>query len=180
MNKIFQFIVTNYPYLLGGIGGASLTIIYNRWINRIKVMHCYYIDEDTITKIPVVTENGEQHKNIYTKEFKLKNTTGKDIDSFKIVFEFDADAKIIKQDTFHKAGKNELKGKNKKPNECVYTIKKLNRDDEISFYFDIANVTNDFYNVTEIDCVGFKISVKDKRKAQIKGKAQVVTKDKIK
>jgi len=180
MEKILEFISKNYPYLLGGIGGAILTIIYNRWTNSIKIMHCYFVDEDTITKIPVITEAGEQHNNIYTKEFRLKNTTGKDIPSFKIIFEFDAVAKIIKQDTFYKAGKNELKPKNKKPNECSYSIKHFNREDEIKFFFDIANVSNDFYNVTEADCLGFKIVVKDKRKPQIKGKSQIVTKDKIK
>ena len=179
MESILKFISTNYPYLLGGIGGAFLTIMYNRWTGRIKEMHCCYVDDDTITKIPVLSETGEQHNNIYTKEFTLKNTTGKDIPSFRIIFEFDADAKIIKQDSFCKTGKNDIKPKNKKLSECSYLIKNFNRNDEFRFYFDIANVTNDHYNITEADCLGFKIVVKDKRKATIKSKSKVVTKDKI-
>ena len=179
MEQILEFIGKNYPYLLGGIGGATLTIFYNRWTNRIKEMHCCYVDDDTITKIPILSESGELHNNIYTKEFRLKNTTGKDISSFRIIFEFDADAKIIKQDTFCKAGKNEIKPKNKKVNESSFIIKIFNRNDEFNFYFDIANVTNDHYNVTEADCLGFKIVVKDERKPTIKSKSKIVTKDKI-
>lgn len=179
MEQIVQFLAKNYPYLLGGIGGATLTIFYNKWSNRIQIMKCCYVDDDIITKIPVLSETGEQHKNIYTKEFRLKNTTGKDIVSFRIIFEFDADAKIIKQSSFCKTGKDDIKPKNKKPNECSFIIKNFNRNDEFRFYFDIANVTNDHYNVTEADCLGFKIIVKDKRKPTIKNKSKVVTKDKI-
>ncbi len=179
IDHLLKFISTNYPYLLGGIGGAFLTILYNRWGNRIKKMDCCYVDDDTITKIPILTDTGEQHNNIYTKEFHLKNTTGKDIASFKIIFEFDADAKIIKQDTFCKTGKNAIKAKNKKPSESSYIIKNFNRNEEFRFYFDIANVSNDHYNVTEADCLGFKIVVKDKRKPTIKNKSKVVTKDMI-
>lgn len=179
MKQLLEFIEKNYPYLLGGIGGSTLTIFYNRWTNRIKEMHCCYVDDDTITKIPILTESGEQHNNIYTKEFRLTNTTGKDIASFRIIFEFDADAKIIKQDSFCKTGKNDIKPKNKKLNESSFIIKNFNRKDEFRFYFDIANVTNDHYNVTEADCLGFKIVVKDERKPSIKNKSKVVTKDKI-
>jgi hypothetical protein len=179
MEQILQFIAKNYPYLLGGIGGATLTIFYNKWTNRIQEMNCCYVDDDVITKIPVLSESGEQHNNIYTKEFRLKNTTGKDIASFRIIFEFDADAKIIKQSSFCKTGKDDIKPKNKKPNECSYIIKNFNRNDEFRFYFDIANVTNDHYNVTEADCLGFKIVVKDQRKPTIKNKSKVVTKDRI-
>lgn len=179
MEQVLQFIAKNYPYLLGGIGGATLTIFYSKWSNRIQEMKCCYVDDDVITKIPVLSETGEQHNNIYTKEFRLKNTTGKDIASFRIIFEFDADAKIIKQSSFCKAGKDDIKPKNKKPNECSFIIKNFNRKDEFRFYFDIANVTNDHYNVTEADCLGFKIVVKDKRKPTIKNKSKVVTKDRI-
>jgi hypothetical protein len=179
VNQIQQFIGENYSYLLGGIGGSSLTIIYNKWSNRIQKMKCCYVDDDVITSIPIIFESGEEHNNIYTKEFLLKNTTDKDIASFRIIFEFDADAKIIKQNSFCKTGKNDIKPKNKKPNECSYIVKNFNRDDEFRFYFDIANVTNDHFNVTEADCLGFKIVVKDKRKPTIKNKSKVVTKDRI-
>jgi len=179
MEQILQFIAKNYPYLLGGIGGATLTIFFNKWTNRIQEMNCCYVDDDVITKIPVLSESGEQHNNIYTKEFRLKNTTGKDIPSFRIIFEFDGDAKIIKQSSFCKTGKDDIKPKNKKLNESSFIIKNFNRNDEFRFYFDIANVTNDHYNITEADCLGFKIVVKDERKPTIKNKSKVVTKDRI-
>lgn len=179
MDQIFQFVSKIYPYFLGGIGGASLTLLSNKWTKRIKKMKCYYVDDDVIAKIPVLDESGEKHNNIYTKEFRLKNTTGMDIPSFRIIFEFEADAKIIKQNTFWKAGKNDIKPKNKKPNESSYTIKNFNRGDEYRFYFDIANITNGDYNITEADCLGFKIVVKDERKPVIKNKSKVVTKDRI-
>lgn len=168
-----------FPYLLGGIGGATLTIFYSKWSNRIQKMICCYVDDDVITKIPVMSESGEQHNNIYTKEFRLKNTTSIDITSFRIIFEFDADAKIIKQSSYCKTGKENIKPKNKKPNECSYIIKNFNRNDEFRFYIDIANVSKDHYNVTEADCKGIKIVVKDKRKPTIKNKSIVVPKDKI-
>ena len=98
-----------FPYLLGGIGGATLTIFYSKWSNRIQKMICCYVDDDVITKIPVMSESGEQHNNIYTKEFRLKNTTSIDITSFRIIFEFDADAKIIKQSSYCKTGKENIK-----------------------------------------------------------------------
>jgi hypothetical protein len=176
---VLEFIYTYFSYLLGGIGGVVISILYNRWSGRIKKMQCCYVDDDIITKIPVISESGEQHNNIYTKEFRLINTTGKDILGFRIIFEFDADAKIIKQDNFCKTGKNDIKPKNKKINECSYFIKNFNRNDEFYFYFDIANVTNDHYNITEADCLGFKIVIKDKRKPKIKTKSKIVTKDKI-
>lgn len=179
MTTIIGFFKTAFPYLLGGIGGAFLTILYNRWSNRIQKINCYYVDDDTITKIPVISETGEQHKNIYTKEFKLKNTTNKDIPSIRIIFEFDATAKIIKHDTFCKTGKNDIKPKKKKPNECSFVIKNFNRNDEVRFFFDIANIAKDIYNITEAECIGFKIVTKDKRKPSIKNKSQIVTKDQI-
>jgi hypothetical protein len=179
VEQILQYIVKNNTYLIGGIGGASLTIIYNKWSNRIQELKCCYVDDDIITKIPIISESGEKHNNIYTKEFRLKNTTGQDISSLRIIFEFDADAKIIKQSSFSKTGKDDIKPKNKKPNECSYIIKSFNRNDEFRFYFDIANVTNDHFNITEADSLGFKIVFKDERKPKIKNKYKIVTKDLI-
>lgn len=172
------FIAKTGEYLPVLLGGSGLTYLVT-WIkNRIQKMECHYSDDDTISRIPVTTETGE-HKNLHYKEFKLVNTTNKDIRSFRIIFEFDADSKVIKPSNFSKTGKDELKPRLKKANECSYTIKNFNRGDEIKFFFDIANISNDEFSITEADCIGFKIVTKDKRKSKKNINAKIVTKEKI-
>ncbi len=151
------------PFLSGGLAGSVLTIVYNKYVNRIQKMNCYLVENEIISKIPV-ERDAEIHKNIHYKEFHLKNTTNTDIKFFRIIFEFDADAKIIKQDTFCKSGKNRVKGRNLKSNEASFGIKNFNRKDVIKFYFDVANVTKNEFNITETESLGFKITTKDKRK----------------
>ena len=164
------------PYLFGGFGGAAITILYNRLKNRIQIMHCLLVDVDTISKIPVKTDS-ETHSNIHFKEFHLKNTTNQDIKYFKIIFEFDGDSKILRQDTFCKSGKNKLKGKNLKPNEALFGIMNLNRGDDIKFYFDIANISNDYFNVTEAECLGFKIKAIVRMKTKKPVNTKIVSKE---
>jgi len=166
------------PYLFGGFGGATITIIYNKIRNRMQVMRCLLVDVDTISKIPVTTET-ETHSNIHYKEFHLTNSTNQDIKYFKIIFEFDGDSKILRQDTFCKSGKNKLKGKNPKPNEALFGVMNLNRGDEIKFFFDIANVSNDYFNVTEAECLGFKIKAKVRMKVKKPVNTKIVSKEKL-
>jgi len=161
----------------GGLGGALLTNLWNKYNNKKQIMYCHLLYEEIISKIPVA-EKGAQ-KNIHTKEFRLTNTTNKDIESFIIIFEFDADAKILKQDTFCKLGKNKIKPKNAKQNEVQFRIRKFNRKDEIKFFFDIADITKNHYNVTEGDCLGFAIKVKVKKKKGENIGSKIVTKDKL-
>jgi hypothetical protein len=169
-----------YPYFLGGIGGAGLTILRNYFASRIQIMKCYHVDDEVISRIPVLYETGEQHENIYAKEFLLVNTTNKDIERFKIIFEFDATSKILKHSTFFKAGKDVLRPKTqKKSNEITYEIKNFNRKDKVKFFFDIANITRGYINVTESDCLGFSIVTKDRRKAKKIQNSYIVTKEQI-
>lgn len=173
----------NYIVLLpgiigGGLAGALLTIAITTYRNRIQKMHCHYIDDDVITRIPVVTDQGE-HQNIHTKEFKLINTTNKDVVQFRIIFEFDAHSTILKHDTFCKTGKNSHKAKLLKPNEVSFIVKNFNRGDESKFNFDIANLNRDVFNITESECVGFKIISKDKRKKHKKNHGKIVKKEDI-
>jgi len=169
-----------YPYLLGGIGGASLTLLRNWISNRMQKMICHYVDDEVISRIPVLSDNGEQHQNIYYKEFKLVNSTNKDISKFRIIFEFDADSKIIKHSTFLKTGKDSLKPKGfRNQNEIAYEIKNFNRKDYAKFYFDVANISKGHCNVTEADCLGFVIKTKDKRKAKIIKNSKIVTKEEM-
>ena len=171
--------ITLLPGIVGGgLAGAILTWGITTYRNRMQEMHCHYIDDDVITKIPVVTEQGE-HQNIHAKEFKLINTTNRDVVQFRIIFEFDAQSKILKHDTFSKTGKNSHKAKLIKPNEVSFTIKNFNRYDESKFKFDIANLNQDVYNITEAECIGFKIVPIDKRKKHKKNHGKIVKKEDI-
>lgn len=172
-------IISYVPAILGGgLAGSIVTFGITHWKGRIQRMRCYYVDNEIISKIPVVNEQGE-HQNIHYKEFKLINTTNKDVPQFRIIFEFDAQAKILKHDTFCKVGKNYHKVKLLKPNEVSFIIKNFNRDDESKFKFDIANINQDVYNITEAECVGFKIIPKDKRKKHQKNHGKIVKKEEI-
>lgn len=180
MSELTETIGKLIPYLLGGVGGASLTFVTNKVSNKMQRMKCYFIDDEVISRIPVSSATGEEHKNIYYKEFKLINTTNKDIQKFKIIFEFDADSKIIKHSTFSKNGKDILKPKKtKKLNELVFEINNFNRKDYVKFYFDIANVSRGHLNVTESECLGFCIKVKDVRKAKKNQITKIVSKEEI-
>jgi hypothetical protein len=179
MNEMIELIKLVLPYITGGVGGAGITILFNKYKSRIQVMECHYIDEDTISKIPTTVEYGELHQNIYSKQFVLKNTTNCDHKTFRVIFEFDITAKIIRHTDITKSGIDRLKKKLLKQNEYSVTILNFNRGDEVKFIFEIANLNKDEINVTEDNCVGFKIKLKDKRKTQLKSKFTHVDKEKI-
>lgn len=141
-------------------------------------MECHYVDDDTISKIPTTVESGEVN-NIFSKQFILKNTTNADHKSFKIIFEFDSTAKIIRHTDSSKSGTDRLKKKLLKPNEYAVTIQNFNRKDEVKFIFEIANLDKDEINITEDGCIGFKIKLKDKRKAKLNSKLTEVNKAKL-
>jgi hypothetical protein len=165
--------------LISFFGGSIVTQLINWYKNKIQIMKCYYIDDDIISKIPITIENGERHNNIFSKQFILKNTTNKDIDSFIVIFEFDCSSKIIRHTNTTKSGIDKLKPKYQKPNECSIMIRKFNRKDEVKFIFEIANITKDEINITESNCLGFKISTLDKRKVKSRTKLTQVSKEQI-
>ncbi len=166
----------------GGLGGAALTLIVTRIRASLQKMKCHYIDDDVITRIPIIDDQGS-HQNRHSKHFKLINTTNKDIEKFRVIFEFDIQSEIISTTNYSKVGLNSFKGvvSRKRKNECSFTIKGFNRTEEIEFKFDIANIdiSKDFLNVTEADCTGFKIVVRDKRKKHKKNHGKIVTKSQL-
>lgn len=172
-------IKTILTFLSGGAFGSLITITYNRIRGRIQEMKCYYVDDDVISRLPMTTNEGETHQNIFSKQFILKNTTNTDHKEFRVIFEFDVAAKILRHTDITKTGVDSLKKKLLKPNEYSVTIRNFNRNEEVKFIFEIANITNDLCNVTEDNCIGFKIKLKDKRKATIKSKLTVVDKAKL-
>lgn len=167
------------PFLAGGAFGAVITITYNTYSNRVQKMQCYCTDEDVMSKIPITNDDGETHDNIYTKEFELRNTTNKDQKEFHVIFEFDSSSKILKHTNICKAGADHYRGRLKKPNEYSVRIRNFNRKDSIKFIFEIANITSNKINVTEANCIGFKIVHKDKRKAKKASKLTFVSKEQI-
>lgn len=167
------------PYLLGGVGGATITLLYGWFKGRMQKMECHYIDEDVMSKLPITIQEGITHQNIYTKQFQLINTTNTDQKEFKVIFEFDATAKILKHNDISKIGSDKFKKRLLKDNEYSATIKNFNRGDKVKFVFEIANVTNNFVNVTEANCTGFKILIRDKRKVKVSSKLTFVSKEQI-
>jgi hypothetical protein len=167
------------PYLLGGIGGSGLTIFINWYKNKIQKLDCIYIDEDVMSKLPITVPTGETHNNIYTKQFEVVNTTNFDIKEFRLIFEFDATAKILKHTDISKSGADKFKKKSLKDNEYSVIIKNFNRKDRIKFIFEIANITNNYINVTEDFCIGFKVRFKDKRCSKERSKLTFVSKEQI-
>ncbi|MDH7912591.1 hypothetical protein [Winogradskyella sp. SYSU M77433] len=163
--------------ILGGLGGTFGTIFYNRYNNRIQKMHCYCIDEDIMSKLPITNDDGTTHQNIYTKEFLLKNTTNSDQKDFRVIFEFDVGAIILKHTNKSKVGTDTFSKRLPKENEYSVRIKDFNRGDEVKFIFEIANITDNHINITEANCIGFKIVHKDKRKSKANSKLTFVSKE---
>jgi hypothetical protein len=158
----------------GGLGGSLLTVGYNSIKNRMQKMECHYIDDDVLSKIPQKNEDDTAHQNVHCKNFKVKNTTNKDIQEFKVIFQFDSSAIILECYSRSKEGYNRQKiRKNKNNNnEAEALIKQFNRGDSIEYTFRIANITENKYYVTECNCMGFKIKCKDKRKSTDKSKSK--------
>ncbi len=163
--------------ILGGLGGTVGTIIYTKYNNRIQIMHCYCIDEDIMSKLPITNDDGTKHQNIYTKEFLLKNTTNSDQKDFRIIFEFEAGAIILKHTNKSKVGTDFYTSRLAKENEYIVRVKDFNRNDEIKFIFEIANISSNHINITEANCTGFKIIHKDKRQSKAISKLTFVSKE---
>lgn len=172
---LFKFV----PYLLGGVGGSLITLLYGLYKSRMQKMECHYIDEDVMSKLPITIQDGIVHQNIYTKQFQLINTTNTDQKEFKVIFEFDATAKILRHNDISKTGSDKFKKRLLKDNEYSVTIKNFNRGDKVKFVFEIANISNNYVNVTEANCTGFKIHIRDKRKVRESSKLTFVSKEQI-
>lgn len=162
----------NFNYILTFISGGFAGAIFKHFIdfqnNKIQTIKCHYIDEDTISKIPATFSTG-QHNNLFSKTYKIINTTNRDIKNINITFTFDSLSKITKIQTMSKWGIDVPKGKVKKTkkNECIFTIRNFNRKDEIQIYLEIANLNTHKINIQESNCIGMQIKLIDKRKLKM-------------
>ncbi|WP_304720127.1 hypothetical protein [uncultured Alistipes sp.] len=164
---------TVLTFISGGLGGSLITLVCNALRNRLQVMECHYLEDDVLSKIPQKHEDNMVHQNVHCKRFRVKNTTNKDIPEFKILFQFDSTADLLDCYSRSKEGYNRQRIRKNRGNnnEAEALVKNFNRGDSIEYVFQIANVSDNKYYVTECSCIGFKIRCKDKRKAVDKSKS---------
>lgn len=158
----------------GGLSGSILTNVLQKYNNRLQTMKCYYLEDDIQSKIPLAIEDGTMFNNVYFKRFLIKNTTNKDIEHFKIIFQFDNSGSIIDCSTSSKEGVNHHKirrlAHNRNAAEAI--ISNFNRNEEIEFHFRLGDISKNEYYIKEKDCVGFKIKCVDKRHSTQKSKSR--------
>ncbi len=159
--------------ILSAIAGSALTLIIQSVRHRLQKMHCHYLDDEILSKIPQLGVDNTIQENLYCKKFEIINTTNKDIRKFSVLFQFDPAAIVKDSYTQSKEGYDIHKIiKNKKfPNQAEILIQNFNRGDSVQCVFNVANITNNSYYVTESNCLGFKIKCKDKRRAVSKSKS---------
>ena len=151
-------------FLSGGLAGAIFNHYISKHKNKIQYLCCYYMEDEVISKLPI-SFGDTTHDNLQKKKFIVKNTTNKDIDSIKVIFEFQLQAVVTKWKTYSKAGYNIPKGSiYAKKNECQFVIKHFNRDETVEIFLEIGNIEEDKFNITEQNISGVKIKYLDKRK----------------
>ena len=167
-----------FSIFFGGLGGVILTLSTSHVVsylkNKMQIMECHYVEDDILSKVPLKDENEIIQKNLYCKRFKLINTTNKDIESFKVIFQFDENSTITNCYSISKEGYNihPIKKTKRNQNEATAIIKNFNRSDDIEFVITVANITENRYYITESESIGFKIICKDKRKDKVKTKSK--------
>ena len=127
-------------------------------------MKCYLLKDEILSKISV-TVNNIDCNNIYLKEFHLKNTTGKDIEKFNILFVFDKSSIILECHSKSKEGVDfqKIERINKTPNTARAYVRCFNRNESINYIIKIANISYNTCRITECNCTGFKIKLKTRK-----------------
>lgn len=96
--------------IIGGVGsaflGSFMTIAYQRFSGKLQAMKCIYVEDDVLSKIPQKDADGDVTQNLHRKHFLLKNTTNRDIEEFKVVFQFEERALIKESYSQSKEGIN--------------------------------------------------------------------------
>lgn len=158
-----------FQCVFSGIGCTILGVVingkYTNYKNRIQKIKCYYLEDEVLLQIPMKDENDIIRNNIHCKKFKITNTTNRDFDSLKIIFQFDPSAEILECWSISKEGWNAQKIKPSliDKNQADANIKSFNRGDSIEYTFKVANISDNKYYITENKSLGVKIECKDKR-----------------
>jgi len=175
-----DFVAAILTFLSGGALGAIITIIYNKWKDRMQVMKCVYFKNEQTSKMPGKTKDGEPYQTTSHTHCVLKNTTNADQKDFSALFKFGPHVRILSVTDITKVGVDRLKKRIVNRNECVVRVKNFNRKDRIHLIFEIANVggdpmdTNEYdadrgpVSVVEDDCIGFRIKLVSKLTARRK------------
>lgn len=176
MEEYIKYVAT---FISGGVAGTILNNLIANYKNKIQLMNCEYLEDDIISKLPIVYEK-DSHQNLHSKKFKITNTTNKDIEQIKLLFSFEEQSKIVKHVCTTKAGVNFPIGKIfKNCNEITYYLKKFNRNETAEFYFEIGNIQDNKFNVTELDILGVKLNYIDKRTNKLKDIVKMVNKKEL-
>lgn len=145
-------------FISGGLAGAFINryfIIKDRAIKKITLK----VDREEVKSIIPVTINRRKYQNLIYKKFTLINTTNQDFPELDLVLEFDKNSEIIfKEVSSKKHGINKFNCTERKSSEIVYHIKNFNRKQEISFVFEIANISENFF-CPIVDNCGIEITV---------------------
>lgn len=174
----------NWSYVLtfvsGGFAGAIFKHFVDNYRNRIQTIDCHFVNDDTISKIPATFSTG-QHDNLFSKEFKIINTTNRDIPTINIAFTFEPLAEITKIQSSSKWGIDVPKGKvkNGKKNECIFSIKNFNRKDVVDVYLEVANLNTHDFNIQDSNCLGVQVKWHDKRKTKANKTVKMVRKTEL-
>lgn len=147
-----------FSFIGGGLAGAFVNryfILKDRAIKKLTLK----IDKEETKSIIPVTINNKEYQNVFHKKFTLINTTKEDFPSIDIVFEFDKGSEIVFKEVLSKKhGKNKFGFTERKSSELVYHIKNFNRKQEITFAFEIGNITEGFF-CPIVDNCGIEINV---------------------
>lgn len=145
-------------FLGGGLAGALLNryfILRDRAIKKLTLT----VDREEVKSIIPVTLNQKTYQNLIYKKFTLLNSTNEDFKDLDVVFEFDKGSEIIfKEVSSKKHGKDKFNFTERKPSELVYHLKNFNRKQEVSFVFEVGNISQNFF-CPIVDNCGIEITV---------------------
>ena len=145
-------------FISGGLAGALLNryfLVKDRAIKKLTLQ----IEKEEVRSMIPLTINQKNYNNLIYKKFVLINTTREDLPSLDIVFEFDKGSEITSKEVAStKHGKNKFDFTERKPSELVYHVKNFNRKQQITFIFEVANISENFF-CPIVDNCGIEINV---------------------
>jgi predicted small secreted protein len=164
INYLLVVISSTISFVTGGAMGAVLNRYFllkdrrrQKEIEKLpEKLTLKTIKETVISHKPVNFEKIDC-TNLNYKEFVLRNNTIKDIESCEVIFEFDKESKIAKDETISKTGIDRIKKREQKQSEFVYELKHFNRTNEITFKFHIANFSMNFFSAVIDKCTGVEL-----------------------
>ncbi len=141
----------------GGFAGALITryfVLRDRKIKKLTLT----VTKEEVQSMVAVTINDKQFSNLTYKEFTLFNGTNQDLESVDLFFEFDKESEVVFDETQSKLGVNRCDKNAFKASEYIYHIKNFNRKDSITFKFQVANISRNFFSAV-VDKTGVELEI---------------------